>query len=148
MTLSPKERAYPIMNRNNRSVELKIRNGKLNVQLTGWAKILCWRGSFSIPLEHIVEAHVEGNALMWRNLASTGTMIPGMFKVGTYATARGAVLWYVTRNEPFLSITLRSGPYHRISVTTGQEEKLADHINSAIKEVDVLISSESSARGK
>lgn len=114
-------------------MELKIRDGNLEIHLEAKEKLLSFRGSLTIPLKQISLVHTKTPQVSWKEIKAPGSFFPGIIKAGTYYTRRGKEFWYFTRGKSFLTIELKKGSYKRIVLGVKENLRWADTITSALK---------------
>ena len=89
------------------------------------------KGSFKIPLKHIVSVSTQVPKPTWKEVKAPGTFIPGLIKAGTYYTDKGKQFWFVTKGKGILNIELKNESYKRIILGIDNNTKWAKKISDA-----------------
>ena len=112
-------------------MKLEISDGKLKIDLGDLGKVLVIRGSFEIPLDHILKVGTEAHRSGWAETRVPATHVIGATKAGVYNTPRGMELWYVTE-KGVLVLELEDELYKRIVLSIDRNEEWAERIRKAI----------------
>ena len=89
------------------------------------------KGSFKIPLKHIVSVTTQIPKPTWKEVKAPGTFIPGLIKAGTYYTDKGKQFWFVTKGKGILNLELKNESYKRIILGIDSNVKWAKKISDA-----------------
>ena len=99
-------------------VDLTVSQGKLLVNIRGADKLLAFKSSLEIPLEHIAEVRLDPDIAKgyWHGWRLPGTNIPGVITAGTYYQDGQKSFWDVHHTDRALVIDLGDEPYNRLVV--------------------------------
>lgn len=100
-------------------MNLHITDQTLTLQMDWHERLWAFHlsSAIAIPRSEIQTVSTDPPKMEWYALRAPGTALPGFFVAGTYYTPRGREFWYVTRNKPFLVLTLTDHYYKRIVLT-------------------------------
>lgn len=112
-------------------MKISIVKNELRISFSLTKKILSVKGSFKIPLKHIVCVTTLKPKPTWKEIKAPGTFIPGLIKAGTYYTDKGREFWFVTKGKKILNIELKNESYKRIIVGLDNNVKWAKKISDA-----------------
>ena len=101
-------------------VDLTIADGKLLVNVRGVDKILSFKSSLEIPVEHIIGIRSDPAIAKewWKGWRFPGTGIPGVITAGTYYKDGQRVFWDVHNPDKAVVINLRDETFDRLVVET------------------------------
>lgn len=111
-------------------MKIRISDGRLKIDFGLSEKIVSVKGSFQIPLAHIVKASTVAPRAAWYE-ARIGTYVPGLIRAGTIYPKRGREFWFVIKNKDILTVELKDEPYRRIVMSVDMNDYWADKINDA-----------------
>ena len=112
-------------------MKISIVKNELRISFSITKKILSMKGSFTIPLNHIVRVTTQMPKPTWKEIKAPGTSIPGLIKAGTYYTDKGKEFWYVTKGKKILNLELKNESYKRIILGLDSNVKWAKKISEA-----------------
>jgi len=112
-------------------VKLSIEYNRLDIKLNPLEKMLCHRGSLSVPMSNVASASTKKPRWEWKQVRAPGTHVPFVIKAGTYYGGRGKEFWQATVGKPFVTIELRDWDYDRIVLTLSDNHAWAQRINQA-----------------
>ena len=99
-------------------VDLTVIGDRLRVDVRGSDKVLAFKGSLDIPLEHITGIRMDPEiAKSWNHgVRFPGTHVPGVITAGTYYQDGKRVFWDVHHAERAVVIDLCDEMYDRLVV--------------------------------
>ena len=112
-------------------MKISIVKDELRISFSLSKKILSVKGSFKIPLKHIVRVTTLKPKQTWKEIKAPGTFIPGLIKAGTYYTDKGREFWFVTKGKKILNLELKNESYKRIILGLDSNVKWAKKISEA-----------------
>ncbi len=112
-------------------MKISITRDELRINFSITKKILSVKGSFKIPLKHIVRVTTLKPKPTWKEIKAPGTFIPGLIKAGTYYTDKGREFWFVTKGKGILNLELKNESYKRIVLGLDANVKWAKTISEA-----------------
>ncbi len=112
-------------------MKISITRDEIRISFSVTKKILSVKGSFKIPLKHIVRVTTQKPKPTWKEIKAPGTFIPGLIKAGTYYTDKGREFWFVTKGKGILNLELKNESYKRIILGLDANVKWAKKISEA-----------------
>ena len=112
-------------------MKISITRDELRINFSITKKILSVKGSFKIPLKHVVRVTTLKPKPTWKEIKAPGTFIPGLIKAGTYYTDKGREFWFVTKGKGILNLELKNESYKRIVLGLDANVKWAKKISEA-----------------
>lgn len=115
------------------AVEVHIDGDHLTLSVQGIDKLLSFKGSISVPLEHI--SAVSKAPDMERSeigLKLIGVGLPGLIRAGTYSGKDGLAFWDVRDYEKALMFELHDERYARLFVEVKDPEGALALINDEL----------------
>jgi hypothetical protein len=115
-------------------VTLHIAEQSLTVEVAGLHKLWSFRSSLTIPLAHIVDAHLATDEARksWHGWRVPGTHMPGLITAGTYYDGSGRVFWDVCDPARAIEIVLHDDAFARLVVEVEDPAAAIDLIQRAI----------------
>jgi hypothetical protein len=112
-------------------MKISIIKEEVRINFSIAKKILTVKGSFKIPLKHIVRVTTLKPKPTWKEIKAPGTHIPGLIKAGTFYTDKGKEFWFVTKGKGILNLELKNESYKRIILGLDTNVKWAKKISEA-----------------
>ena len=112
---------------------LSIKDDNLVFELHGIDELFAITRSISIPLEHVVSASTEKVSWGgWNQLRTSGAVLPGVIKDGTYLTSDGTMFFEMHHPDKCVTVVLDHEKYKRIIFEVEDKDIAAQEINDAI----------------
>lgn len=116
------------------AVSISVTNKTLVMNVEGIDKLLSFKGSMQIPLEHVKSVRRDPDAL--QNLTGgvkvAGAGIPGLIRAGTWAGREGLAFWDVRHADRTLVIELHDERYARLIVEVDDPDAAVSLIEKAL----------------
>jgi len=112
-------------------MKISLTRNELRINFSIAKKILSVKGSFKIPLKHIIRVTTQKPKPTWKEIKAPGTSIPGLIKAGTFYTDNGKEFWFVTKGKGILNLELKNESYKRIILGLDSNVKWAKKISEA-----------------
>lgn len=94
------------------AVNIEVVGDELFVNVQGLHKLLAFKGSLTIPLNHISAVErapeIPRQDIGWKLI---GSGIPGLIRAGTYQGKEGMAFWDVSNHEKAIKIDLHDESY-------------------------------------
>jgi hypothetical protein len=105
-----------------------IEGGELVVLIEGLERLLCPRWRVAVPLRHITDAQARplaphGLLEHLRGLMQSGTHVPGIMRVGTFADKDGLVFYAVRDGRRAVSVELEGERLRRLVLEPPEHEE-------------------------
>lgn len=115
------------------AVKITIEDDKMVVNVLGIDKLLSFKGSLTIPLEHISSVgpmpEISRRDIGFK-LAGSG--IPGLIRAGTYKGKDGLAFWNIRNFDNALMFELHDERYSRLFIEVEDPEQTAALIESEL----------------
>lgn len=111
-----------------------VDNNKLQISWEWYEQILAvnFHQKIVIPCHHIKSISTTEPASSWAEIRNPGITLPGVIKAGTYYSNRGKELWYVTKDQNYLTLELENENWQRIIITIDDNQTWAEQINQRL----------------
>lgn len=114
-------------------VQVEVTETSLIIHVLGWSKIWALRRRLEIPLAHVVDVQIAGEAALdrWKGWRIGGTHLPGVITAGNYYKNGEWSFWDVRNPKRAIVIHLVNERYARLIVEVEQPEETAEAIRQA-----------------
>lgn len=115
----------------DRVTKVDVIDGKLAVDIQGWAKLWSMTSRLEIPLEHVIDVRpadddpVEGLRLL-------GTYLPGLITAGTFLQEGDRVFWNVRNPANAIAVDLRDEPYAKLIIEVADPAETVGAVKNAL----------------
>jgi hypothetical protein len=110
--------------------KVSVIDGKLVIEIQGWAKLWSLTSVLEIPLEHVMDVrpaddHVGG-------IRALGTHVPGVITAGAFVQEGSWVFWNVHNPANAIAIDLRDERYSKLIVEVADPAETIDALQHAL----------------
>lgn len=102
----------------------------LIIHVMGWDKLWALRSQLEIPLAHLVDAEIAGDAALiaWKGWRIGGTHVPGVITAGTYYKDGEWTFWDVHNPDRAIVIHLARERYAKLMIEVENPEETVEAI--------------------
>ncbi len=119
------------------AVTVELRDGHLEVVLTGWDRVLALKSSLYEPVEAITALEAKGRnqiqRLPGRWLRLPGTYVPSMVHHGSYGRKPHRDFWALFRQERVLVVHIAGWEYERLILAIPDPDEVAGELTRALR---------------
>ena len=119
------------------AVMVELRDGHLEVELTGWDRVLALKSSLSVPVAAISSVEAKDRdqiqRLPGRWLRLPGTYVPSMVHHGSYGRKPHRDFWALFRQERVLVIHIADWEYERLILAVPDPDGVANELTRALR---------------
>lgn len=113
--------------------QVEVTANSLIVNVVGWDKLWALRSQLEIPLAHLVNAEIAGDAAVerWKGWRIGGTSVPGVITAGNFYKDGEWTFWDVHNPEQAIVIHLVGERYARLMIEVENPEETVEAIRRA-----------------
>jgi hypothetical protein len=113
-------------------MQVTIDDGRLQIDLSGWDRVLTLRRGLEVPIERIASVRIAPELTRPYGVKTPGSAIPGRIYAGTWRWKGRKEFWNVRRDKTkWVAIDLTGDAYDRVVIEVGDPDSLIAEIERA-----------------
>lgn len=116
------------------SIKARVQGNNLKISLTGISALLSLKRSLEFPLNNVVGATFDPNAItLPKGIRIPGFHLPKIMTAGSYVKEGEKQFWLVSSGRNTVVIRLKNEKYSQLTIEVENPEQFVSSINSQIQ---------------